>query len=68
MCPAVMCQGVSFEGSSGDVRQEKSRAILVGRPHQPEEIANIVLFLASDEVSYINGQAIICDGGRPHRL
>jgi NAD(P)-dependent dehydrogenase (short-subunit alcohol dehydrogenase family) len=34
-----------------------------GRAGQPEEIATVALFLASDESSYINGQAIAADGG-----
>lgn len=33
------------------------------RAGQPEEIAAVALFLASDESSYINGQAIAADGG-----
>lgn len=35
----------------------------VGRMGQPEDIASSVLFLASDEASYINGTSILVDGG-----
>lgn len=35
----------------------------LGRTIRPEEVANLVLFLASDESSAITGQAIIIDGG-----
>ncbi len=37
--------------------------IPMGRMGQPEEIANGILFLASDEASYITGTEMIIDGG-----
>jgi len=39
------------------------KAIPLGRIGQPEEIANIALFLASDEASYITGTGVVVDGG-----
>lgn len=36
---------------------------LLGRVGRPEEIAEVILFLASDKASYLTGQNIFADGG-----
>ncbi len=36
----------------------------LGRPGEPDEIASVCVFLASDDASYITGETIYCDGGR----
>jgi 3-oxoacyl-[acyl-carrier protein] reductase len=45
------------------VAEQKRVAIPLGRFGSGEEIARVVLFLASDEAAYVVGQAIVVDGG-----
>jgi NAD(P)-dependent dehydrogenase (short-subunit alcohol dehydrogenase family) len=35
----------------------------IGRPGTQEEIANLALFLASDEASFMTGSVVLIDGG-----
>jgi len=46
-----------------NVRQEFIKVIPLGREGTPEDVANLCLFLASEEASYITGQVIRVDGG-----
>jgi len=45
------------------VRQEMLKSIPLGRFGEPEEIANVILFLCSDLSAYVTGQTIHVSGG-----
>ncbi|WP_432013611.1 SDR family NAD(P)-dependent oxidoreductase [Streptomyces cucumeris] len=51
----------SEEGSHSLINQELR--VPMGRWGRPEEIGSVVSFLASDQASFITGQAIVVDGG-----
>ena len=48
---------------SDDVKKVAEQSIPFGRMGKPEEIADAVVFLASDKASYITGQVLCVDGG-----
>ena len=52
-------------GSTGSAErfQERNDEVLLGRAGQPEDIARLILFLSSDQSSYITGASYIIDGG-----
>ena len=51
------------EALSEDVRKRMLDAIPLGRFGTPEDVANVVLFLASDASSYMTGQVLTVCGG-----
>lgn len=73
VCPGIIetemkqrerVEGGALRGMSAeDVRQEDISQVLLGRTGTPQDVANVVLFLASPLSSYMTGQAINVTGG-----
>lgn len=69
LAKAVSSKGITVNCvSPGSVAPEGSEQMkefsFVGRAGTYEEIANVILFVASDEASYISGQNYLVDGCR----
>jgi len=48
---------------SDSAKEQFTKSIPMGRGGDPEEVANVIAFLCSDEASYITGEVIRIDGG-----
>ena len=63
----TVCPGWTNTRMTNDLddryRKSEEERILLGRFGNPEEIANVVKFLISDEASYVNNSVIRIDGG-----
>ena len=68
VCPALtqtpMADRVFADSPDPEAEREAwAKVVPMGRFARPEEIAAAVAFLTSDDASYINGHAVVVDGG-----
>jgi 3-oxoacyl-[acyl-carrier protein] reductase len=62
VAPGPIDVGDAMQGSQ-EFMSQIIKMIPTGRMGKPADIANLVLFLASDQASFITGQCIVSDGG-----
>jgi NAD(P)-dependent dehydrogenase (short-subunit alcohol dehydrogenase family) len=53
----------NYPGKEKEMMEKLAKTQPIGRMGQPEEIANLALFLCSDEASFITGSNYVIDGG-----
>jgi glucose 1-dehydrogenase len=64
ICPGVTETPLaSYALASAEKRAAIERLVPLGRVGRPEDIAAAALFLASEDASYITGEALVVDGG-----
>lgn len=61
--PGVIETPMVTEGESYEVIKQFAKQIPMRRMAKPEEVSNLVLYLASDESRYSTGSEFIVDGG-----
>jgi 3-oxoacyl-[acyl-carrier protein] reductase len=61
--PIIEAQAKAEGRTFDDVRDERARRIPVGRIGEPEDVAAMIVFLASAQARQISGQTILVDGG-----
>jgi len=64
VCPGLTKTAMTAEGWTPSFWEAYMRRIPLRRPSEPSEQAAVVLFLCSDQASYINGETIVVDGGQ----
>jgi NAD(P)-dependent dehydrogenase (short-subunit alcohol dehydrogenase family) len=67
VCPGMVDTAMTepfLRNNLGEVRPEIARLYALGRAATAEELANAILFLTSDESSFITGITLPVDGGR----
>ncbi len=65
VCPGAIKTAMidRLTGNKKEAEEQFAKMEPIGRLGQPEEVANAVIWLCSDEASFVTGQAIAVDGG-----
>ncbi|MFG2712110.1 SDR family NAD(P)-dependent oxidoreductase [Streptomyces goshikiensis] len=65
VCPSIIDTPMTDTsiGNDASVKEEKAKLNPIGRLGTPEDVANAILFLASEKSSFITGAALTVDGG-----
>ncbi len=64
VCPGGVDTPMSAGAFAGaDAQERAKRSIPIGRYAQPEELADVVAFLLSDDARYVTGQTVPVEGG-----
>lgn len=63
LCPAYTKTPLVATRLTGEKEAKVLAAMNLHRAAAPEEVANGVLFLASDAASFVQGENLNCDGG-----
>ena len=63
VAPGAVDTPLNANAYTPDVRRNYEERIALGRIGNAEEIADVVLFLASDGARYVTGQELVVDGG-----
>jgi len=61
--PGAVMTPMNAEFANPQELRRVERQTPLGRVARPEEIASVIVFLASDDASYITGQTVFADGG-----
>jgi 3-oxoacyl-[acyl-carrier protein] reductase len=61
--PGLIVTEGTARNYQGERRDERGRGVPLGRVGEPEDIADVIGFLCSDDARYVNGQVIYVDGG-----
>ncbi len=63
ICPGFIETDMTAAALTADLRAKALERVPLGRLGTPDDIANAVVFLASDAAAYITGQTLAVDGG-----
>jgi len=64
VCPGAIETPLLVGSATPEMIDKFKEVIPLGRLGKPEEMANVVLFLASDLASFVTGAAFVADGGQ----